>query len=81
MHWQQIHDPAALALLRRAEERVAAAHAFAARRASLRDSHAPRRRVRVWIGSVLLAVGHSLLRSAAKRHASASPQDIGGAEP
>jgi hypothetical protein len=49
--------------LLQAEERMAAARAFTARRALLRDSRPPRRGVRVWLGSFLLAVGHRLLGS------------------
>jgi acyl-coenzyme A thioesterase PaaI-like protein len=51
------------AKLLQAEERVAEARAFTARRALLRDSRPPRRGVRVWLGSFLLAVGHRLLGS------------------
>jgi hypothetical protein len=47
--------------LLRAQERVAAARAFTARRALLGDARSPRRGVRVWLGSFLLAVGHRLL--------------------
>jgi hypothetical protein len=50
--------------LLQAEMRVAEARAFTARRALLRDAPPPRRGVRVRLGSVLLAVGHRLLRSA-----------------
>ena len=49
------------AKLLQAEELVAEARAFAARRVLLRDSRPPRRRVRVWLGSLLLAAGHRLL--------------------
>jgi hypothetical protein len=52
------------AKLLQAEERVAEARASTARRALLRDSQPPRRGVRVWLGSFLLAVGHRLLGSA-----------------
>jgi hypothetical protein len=52
------------AYLLRAEERVAAARVFAARRALLRDARPPRRPARVWLGSVLLAAGHRLLGTA-----------------
>jgi len=48
------------AMLLHAEEHMAEARAFTARRALLRDSRAPRRGVRVWLGSFLLAVGHRL---------------------
>jgi hypothetical protein len=40
------------------------ARAFPARQALPRDARSPRRRVRVWLGSVLLAAGHRLLRAA-----------------
>jgi hypothetical protein len=46
-----------------AEERMAEARAFAARRALLRESRPPRCGVRVRLGVVLLAMGHRLLRS------------------
>jgi hypothetical protein len=51
------------AKLLQAEELVAEARAFTARRALVRDSRPPRRGVRVWLGSFLLAVGHRLLGS------------------
>jgi hypothetical protein len=51
------------AKLLQAEELVAEARAFTARRPLLRDSRPPRRGVRVWLGSFLLAVGHRLLGS------------------
>jgi hypothetical protein len=57
-------DPRVEAYLLRAEEIVAEARAFSARRALLRDARPPRRQARVWLGSVLLAVGHRLLRTA-----------------
>ncbi len=47
-----------------AEERMAEACAFVARRALLRDARPPRRLTRVWLGSILLALGHRLLRTA-----------------
>jgi len=56
-------DPRTEACLLKAEEALAAARAFNARRAALRDRARPRRRARVWLGSVLLAAGHRLLRS------------------
>jgi hypothetical protein len=67
--------------LLRAEEVLAEARAFVAQRALLRDSHARRRRGRVWLGSVLLAVGHGLRRSVSKLRAPASPHEIRGMEP
>jgi hypothetical protein len=51
------------AKLLHAEERVAEARAFTARWALLRDSRPPRRGVRVWLRSLLLAAGHRLLDS------------------
>lgn len=48
------------ARLLHAEELVAEAHAFTARRALLRDARPPRRGLRVWLGSFLLAVGQRL---------------------
>jgi hypothetical protein len=63
MHWLLDHDPEAWALLMRTEERLADVRAFTGRRALRRDSHAPRRRARVWLGSVLLAVGHRLVQT------------------
>ncbi len=51
------------AKLLQAEERMAEARAFAARRALFGDARSPRSVVRVWLGSVLLAAGHRLLRS------------------
>ena len=54
------------ARLLQAEERVAEARAFAARRALLRDLRPPRRGARVWLGSLLLALGHRLLGSATR---------------
>ena len=49
--------------LLQAEERMAEARALAARRALLRDPRPPGRGVRIWLGSLLLAAGHRLLRS------------------
>ena len=51
------------AKLLHAEERMAEARALAARRALLRDSRPPRRGMRVWLGSFLLAAGYRLLGS------------------
>jgi hypothetical protein len=61
-----VDDPWAQAYLIRAEERLADARARAARQALLRNARPPRRRAQVWLGSVLLAVGHRLLRSVPK---------------
>ena len=52
------------ACLLRVEEMLADARAFNAQRALLRDARSPRRTVRVWLGSVLLAVAHRLLQPA-----------------
>jgi hypothetical protein len=51
--------------LLRTEEMLAEARTLAARRALLRDPRPrpPRRRARVWLGSVLLAAGQRLLGS------------------
>jgi hypothetical protein len=53
------------AKLLEAEERMAAAHRVAARRALLRGRRSLRRGVRVWVGAVLLAAGWRLLGSLA----------------
>jgi hypothetical protein len=58
-----ILDPQTEVYLLRAEEVLAEALAFEARQALLRDSRPPGRGARVWLGSVLLAVGHRLLRA------------------
>jgi len=58
-----IGDPWVGAHLLRAEEMFAEARAFTARRALLRDARPPRRLARVWLGSVLLVIGHRLLGS------------------
>ena len=57
-------DPRTEAYLRRAEEVLAEARAFSTRRALLREARPPRRPARVWLGSILLAAGHRLLRAA-----------------
>ena len=59
----RIGDPRVEAYLLRAEELMEEARAFTARRALLRDARPPRRQARAWLGSLLLAVGHRLLRS------------------
>jgi hypothetical protein len=51
------------ACLLRTEEMLAEARALAARRALVRDLRPPRRRARVWLGTVLLAAGQRLLGS------------------
>jgi hypothetical protein len=48
------------AKLLHAEEEKAAARAFTARRALVRDFRGPRRGARVWLGSLLLAADHRL---------------------
>ena len=52
------------AKLLHAEERMAEARAVAARRVLLRESRPARPGVRVRLGTLLLAAGHRLLRSA-----------------
>jgi hypothetical protein len=64
MRTYRISDPRVEAYLLRAEEQVAEARAFSARLALIRDARPPRRPPRVWLGSLLLAVGHRLLRPA-----------------
>ena len=64
MRTYRIGDPRVEAYLLKAEETLAEARAFTARRALLRDARPPRRPARVWLGAVLLAVGHRLLRTA-----------------
>jgi hypothetical protein len=51
------------AKLLESQERIAEAHALAARRPLLRASRPPGRGVRIWLGSCLLALGHRLLGS------------------
>jgi hypothetical protein len=48
----------------RTEGLRAETRAFDHRRALLDDARPPGRRARVWLGSVLLAAGHRLLRAA-----------------
>jgi hypothetical protein len=64
MRTYQTGDSWTEAYLLRAEERVAEARVFSARRALLRDARPPRRPARVWLGSVLLVAGHRLLGTA-----------------
>jgi hypothetical protein len=64
MRTYRIGDPRVEAYLLRAEEIVAEARTFSARRALLRDVRPPRRSARVWLGTVLLAVGRRLLHAA-----------------
>jgi hypothetical protein len=71
-----VGDPRVEAHLLRAEEHFAKARALAARRALLRAARPPRRRARIWLGSVLLAIGHRLLGSVPS---SAGPAYAGGA--
>src|SRR5262245_7292002 len=61
MRQSPIRDAVVEYWLLQAEERLADARALAARRALLRDARPPRRRPRVWLGSVLIAVGRRLL--------------------
>jgi hypothetical protein len=64
MRTNRIGDPRVEPYLRRADEIVAEARVFTTRRALLRDLRPPRRPARIWLGSVLLALGQRLLRAA-----------------
>ena len=64
MRTHRIGDPRVEAYLQRADEIVAEARAFTTRRALLRDARPPRRPARIWLGSVLLALGQRLPRAA-----------------
>ena len=64
MRTYRIGDSRTEAYLLRAEEQMAEARALAARRAALRDARPPRRPTRAWLGSILLAAGHRLIRTA-----------------
>jgi hypothetical protein len=75
MRWRY-DDPHLQAHMMRAEEMLEEARAYVALQVLLRESRVPRRRARVWLGSVLLAVGHRLLQSAPTPHAPASPHEI-----
>jgi len=55
-------DAGAGQLLMRAEERLAEARAFTTGRAVPCDARRPPRATRIWLGSVLIAVGNRLLR-------------------
>jgi hypothetical protein len=57
-------DPWTEAKLLHAEELHAEARAHAARWALLREARPPRRRLRVWLGTLLLAAGRRLIDSA-----------------
>jgi hypothetical protein len=50
------------ACLLRVEEMLASERAITARRAFRREAGSPRRTVRVWLGTALLAVAHRLLQ-------------------
>ena len=65
MRWP-CHEPFVEAPMKRVEERLEEARAYAALEALLRASRPPRRPWRVWLGSALLAAGHRLLRSVPK---------------
>jgi hypothetical protein len=56
-------DPWTEAKLLHAEELAAEARAYAARWALLQEARPPRRRARVWLGTLLLAAGGRLLGS------------------
>ena len=62
MRHLQTDDPGVGQLLMRAEERLAEARAFTTGRAFLPDAPRPPRAVRIWLGSVLIAVGNRLVR-------------------
>ena len=68
MHWLLKHDPEAWALMNRTEERVAGLRTSTA---ELPPAQRPRRSARIWLGSVLLAMGHRLLRASPGSAASA----------
>jgi len=61
MRTYRIPDAWTEACLLRTEEMLAEARALGERRALLRGSRSPRRRARVWLGTVLLAAGRRLL--------------------
>jgi hypothetical protein len=77
MRWQFVNDPVVHAQLIRAEEVLEQARAFTARRALLRDARPPRRRARVWLGSVLITLGRRLLDPVAELPAPAAPTGMG----
>ena len=58
-------DPRVEPYLLRAEETLAEALDYSAQQALLCDARPRRRRVRVWLGAILLAAGQRLLGSAA----------------
>jgi hypothetical protein len=60
MHWLLKHDPEAWALMNRTGERLAGLRTS---KAEFPPPHRPRRSARVWLGSLLLAMGHRLLRA------------------
>ena len=62
MRQLHIDDPGIEPLLMRAAERLAEARAFTTGRAVRRDAPRPRRAARIWLGSVLIAVGNRLVR-------------------
>ena len=64
MRTDLIGDAWTQAYLLRAKERMEEARAFSARQALIRDARPPHRPARVWLGSLLLAVGQRLLRPA-----------------
>ena len=64
MRTYRIGDPWTEAYLLRAQDQLAEARTYVARRALLRDARPPRRPARVWLGSVLLSAAHRLLRTA-----------------
>lgn len=63
MRTYRIGDPRVEAYLLAAEERLEKARVFTARGRLLEDARRPRRPARIWLGSVLLAIGHRLIRA------------------
>jgi hypothetical protein len=80
MRWRY-DEPYLEVHMMRVEEILEEARAYVALQALLRDSRAPRRPTRVWLGSALLAAGHRLLRSVPKPDAPASPHEIRARNP
>jgi len=61
MRQRLIDDPWAQQLLDRAEDRLAGARAFTTRHGAARPPRRPPGAARVWLGSLLIAMGHRLL--------------------
>ena len=71
MRIYRVGDAWTEACLLKAQEALEDARAASARRALLREGPRPRRRVRTWLGCVLVTVGYRLLRSVPRPAASA----------